>query len=152
VNSHSNAPFRKLCEIAGNLHRSRSIPTTAKRAASSEFEVMDMRSVVLMHGLLRGMGREVPCELLAIKESTADLSDASYSRCSVIEAPENLPDGDYSVVFATHIVAAKKEGGLWLPQTATARALPAIREGRSRSARETAAEAATLRLLGNHVA
>jgi hypothetical protein len=79
-----------------------------------------MRSVVLIHGLLRGMGREVSCEMLAIRDSQSEKSPAVYSRCSVIEAPRDLPDGDYTVMFSGYTVSAKKEGGLWIPDAATA--------------------------------
>jgi len=73
-----------------------------------------MRSVILIHGLLRGMGREAPCEMLAMKE-TAGSGPAVYSRCSVIDAPPELPDGLYAVTFDCGVVAARKDAGLWLP-------------------------------------
>ena len=78
-----------------------------------------MRSVVLIHGLLRGMGREAPCEMLAMKETAPETGREIYSRCSVIDAPHDLPDGLYAVSFSGHVVTARKEGGLWLPENAT---------------------------------
>jgi hypothetical protein len=74
-----------------------------------------MRSVVLIHGLLSGMGREAVCEMLAMKEPLPHNSQTLFSRCSVIEAPQDLPDGDYTVSFSDYIVSTKKECGLWLP-------------------------------------
>jgi hypothetical protein len=73
-----------------------------------------MRSVVLIHGLLRGMGREFPCEMLAMKETVAS-EEPVFSRCSVIEAPIDLPDGLYTVAFDHYVAPARKEAGLWLP-------------------------------------
>ena len=74
-----------------------------------------MRSVVLVHGVLRGMGQEVPCELLAIREAPSAGAPPIFSRCNVIEAPREMPDGDYTVTFSGYIVPARREGGLWLP-------------------------------------
>lgn len=74
-----------------------------------------MRSVVLIHGLLTGMGHHEPCEMLAIKESVSGTTREIFSRCSVIDAPQGLPDGDYVVSFNGYSVTARKEGGLWMP-------------------------------------
>jgi len=81
-----------------------------------------MRSVVLIHGSLTGMGHQAPCEMLAMKESTPGTSQLVFSHCSVIDAPLELPDGDYTVSFNEYVVSAKKEGGLWMP---TEKAMPA---------------------------
>jgi hypothetical protein len=74
-----------------------------------------MRSVVLIRALLKGMGHETPCEMLAMRESTAGSPQVIFSRCSVIDAPQELPDGDYAVSFDDYSVPARKEGGLWMP-------------------------------------
>src|SRR5580704_14915620 len=74
-----------------------------------------MRSVVLIHGLLRGMESEAACEMLAMKEAESGKGPVLYSRCSVIDAPMDLPDGDYTVSFNGCVVSARKEGGLWMP-------------------------------------
>jgi hypothetical protein len=81
-----------------------------------------MRTVVLIHGLLRGMGREELCEMLAMKESPSSAGPANFFRCSVIDAPHDLPDGTYSVSFSGYVVFARKEGGLWIPDGTTATA------------------------------
>ena len=73
-----------------------------------------MRSVVLIRGVLQGMGRESGCEMLAMKDKHAETGECSYSRCSVIEAPADLPDGDYTVSFERCTVKVVREGGLWL--------------------------------------
>jgi len=61
------------------------------------------------------MGQHEPCEMLAIKESGSGGGQEVFSRCSVIDAPQALPDGDYLVSFNGFSVAARKEGGLWVP-------------------------------------
>ena len=86
-----------------------------------------MRSVVLIHGLLQGNGRQEPCEMLAMRDVPTTPGPAVYSRCSVIEAPENLPDGEYTVTFGGHIVPARKEAGLWVPDETTAAAVAPTR-------------------------
>jgi len=53
--------------------------------------------------------------MLAMKESVTGTSQLVFSHCSVIDAPLDLPDGDYSVSFNEYVVSAKKEGGLWMP-------------------------------------
>lgn len=89
-----------------------------------------MRSVVLIHGLLRGMGHEGACEMLAIRESQTGGGSPVYSRCSVIDAPAGLPDGDYTVAFDGLLVPTKKESGLWVPDGATSPAALAPVESR----------------------
>ena len=59
-----------------------------------------MRFAVLIKGILKGMGREAACELLATKNVVAEASRPVYSHCAVIEAPTDLPDGEYEVYFA----------------------------------------------------
>lgn len=87
-----------------------------------------MRSVVLIHGLLIGMGYEVPCEMLALRESQSGSRQVAYSRCSVIDAPSQLPDGGYTVTFGGYVVAARKQAGLWVPDEVADPVLPMHRE------------------------
>jgi hypothetical protein len=77
-----------------------------------------MRSLAHMQGLLRGMGREVRCEMLAIREEGSEAGQPVFSRCSVIETAEDLPDGAYTLAFDGYVVSVRKEGGLWIPQDA----------------------------------
>lgn len=69
----------------------------------------------MIRGLLEGMGLATRCEMLAMKEHPAEADKPLYSRCCVIDAPADLPDGVYQVTFAGHTVEARKEAGLWLP-------------------------------------
>ncbi len=73
-----------------------------------------MRSVVLIHGVLRGMGLESECEMLALKATDSESRSVTYSRCSVIQTASDLPDGEYTLTFAGTSVIARREGGLWL--------------------------------------
>jgi hypothetical protein len=73
-----------------------------------------MRFAVLSKGVLRGMGREEVCELLATKTVLAEASQASYSHCAIIEAPSDLPDGDYEVEFADEVAVTSLRDGSWM--------------------------------------
>ncbi|HTW47542.1 MAG TPA: hypothetical protein VMD92_06325 [Acidobacteriaceae bacterium] len=75
-----------------------------------------MRSVVLICGVLRGMGHEAGCEMVAIKDKPPDSPRPIYSRWSVIDAPRDLPDGRYTVSFENYTVPVRREGGLWLAE------------------------------------
>lgn len=72
-----------------------------------------MRFAVLMSGMLRGMGHETACELLATKTISPETSRAVYSHCAIIEAPIDLPDGDYEVEFSGEVAITRKQGGSW---------------------------------------
>ena len=81
-----------------------------------------MRFAVLMKGILRGMGHEAPCELLATKTVVPEASRPVYSHCAIIEAPATLPDGDYEVEFSGEVAVTRLQPGYWLvgrvmPQT-----------------------------------
>jgi hypothetical protein len=72
-------------------------------------------SVVLVRGVLRGMGRESTCEMLAYWQKHPETHRTVYSRCSVIGAASDLPDGEYTVAFRGGLAVVRREGGLWLP-------------------------------------
>jgi hypothetical protein len=73
-----------------------------------------MRFAVLSKGLLRGMGREVNCELLATKTVVPEAPQPVYSHCAIIEAPRDLPDGDYEVEFAGEVAITSLHEGTWM--------------------------------------
>jgi hypothetical protein len=73
-----------------------------------------MKSVVLVHGVIWGMGHESACEMLALKETDSVTRRTTFSRCSVIRASSDLPDGEYIVAFQGNSVSARRECGLWL--------------------------------------
>jgi hypothetical protein len=51
-----------------------------------------------------------------MKEWSGDSGHISYSRCCVLDAPPEIPDGNYTVFFDRHRVSAIRQGGLWLPE------------------------------------
>ncbi len=67
-----------------------------------------------MKGILRGMGREVACELLATKTVVPEASRPVYSHCAIIDAPCDLPDGDYEVEFSSEVAITRLENGSWM--------------------------------------
>jgi hypothetical protein len=73
-----------------------------------------MRFAVLMKGILRGMGHEAACELLATKTVVPEASLPDYSHCAIIEAPLDLPDGDYEVEFSGEVGIVRRQRGSWL--------------------------------------
>lgn len=79
-----------------------------------------MRSVVRLRGWLRGMEHESSCVLLAWKETLHSEEALGafryvYSDLQVLDAPPNLPDGEYEVSFGDLTVSAVKRSGMWLP-------------------------------------
>ena len=66
------------------------------------------------------MLRDAECDVLARKvplgpSSAGGPADFTYSDCAVIEAPSDLPDGEYIIYFDRHTVAITRERGYWLP-------------------------------------
>ncbi len=72
-----------------------------------------MRFAVLLKGVLRGMGRKSECELLATKSVLPGNSRPTYSHCAVIDAPSDLPDGDYEVEFESEVAVTHLQDGCW---------------------------------------
>ena len=76
--------------------------------------------IVLLHGYVKGMRRDAQCDILARRVPDAPRTgpgspDYTYSDCAIIDAPADLPDGEYMVYFDRHTVAATKERGSWVP-------------------------------------
>lgn len=92
-------------------------------------------TIVLVRGVARGMAREAPCELLARKRLLPGLDSHGrkryeYTQCSVLQAPSDLPDGEYVVTTEDgHSIATAKMYGHWL--LATAESTPADRKERA---------------------
>lgn len=60
------------------------------------------------------MGREVGCELIATKSVVPEAARPVYSHCAIIEAPVDLPDGDYEVEFGGEVANTRRQNGSWL--------------------------------------
>lgn len=84
---------------------------------------MNLGAIVLLHGTVKGMGREAECEILArravmpVGPVTASSQSSAYTDCSVIGAPHDLPDGEYTVQFECHTFRATRHHGLWLSRS-----------------------------------
>ena len=93
--------------------------------------------IVLLHGQLRGMGREEGCDLLARRkapeEGTGPQMPVEYSDCVILNAPADLPDGDYILLFAGHSIVAARVHGLWASIGTAARDKTADRLGAGRT-------------------
>lgn len=59
------------------------------------------------------MGHQAACELLATKTVSPEVARAVYSHCAVIEAPVDLPDGDYEIEFSDNVAITRKQNGAW---------------------------------------
>jgi hypothetical protein len=77
-----------------------------------------MSSFVLLRAILKGMGHEVECDVIArqlapdTRETVSPLS--KYSNCSVLTAPADLPDGKYTVHLDSSVFTAFRRSGHWL--------------------------------------
>ena len=65
------------------------------------------------------MSRTATCEVLARKipldpNLKPGSHEYTYSDCTVIDAPTDLPDGEYLVHFDDHVIAATKKDAYWL--------------------------------------
>ncbi len=77
-----------------------------------------MGKVVLIRGELCGMERQTRCQVLARKHSIeSGLRGPGYSEGFVLNAPEDLPDGVYTVTFDGHSLGAVRHHGIWLTTT-----------------------------------
>jgi hypothetical protein len=63
-------------------------------------------------GVLRGMNREASCRLRIWQESSS--TGRVYLRCAIMEEPEDLLDGSYTLFFGGHRVSTRKWEGHWL--------------------------------------
>lgn len=71
-------------------------------------------SMVLLRGLLRGMGHESACDILARRVKGAGSRSVTYVDCSILSAPSELPDGDYVACFDGHSALACRTRGIWV--------------------------------------
>jgi len=67
---------------------------------------------VLLRAILKVMGRDVACEVLSRRLGIEP--SPVFSDCSLIGAPDDLPDGDYEIEFEGIRATATKLRGLWI--------------------------------------
>ena len=72
-----------------------------------------IREAVLVGGVLRGMGCEAPCTVIAVKISLPTLDDWEYVSADVVQAPYELPAGDYEVSFEGRRLKVHKTAHGW---------------------------------------
>lgn len=79
---------------------------------------MNKGTLVLLHGIVRGMGQEADVEVLTrrVQDHNAEsgLSAYKYVDCTVIGGPATLPDGDYITSFAGFSAITTRRHGIWL--------------------------------------
>jgi hypothetical protein len=66
----------------------------------------------LLSATLRGVERAVECEVLARRLGIEPAP--IYSDCTVIGAPDDMPDGEYEIEFEGVRATAMKQRGVWL--------------------------------------
>jgi hypothetical protein len=67
--------------------------------------------VVLLPALVKGMGHESQCEVLTRRRGSDP--GPAYSDCTIIGAPDDLPDGEYVVEFENVLAATTRYLGVW---------------------------------------
>jgi len=92
----------------------------------------------MMSGVLRGMGRQAKCQVLATKSVVDDLTPPTYAHCSIMDAPSDMPEGDYELEFEHEVAVVRLQDRSWtvcptLPHTlAEAKAFIASGNGQPR--------------------
>ena len=67
---------------------------------------------VLVHGSLRGMQRQENCDVIARRRNRE--TGFEYVGGFIVNAPPDLPEGEYQVEFEGHKMRATKRGGHWI--------------------------------------
>lgn len=79
-----------------------------------------MGMIVLVRGSLKGMNRVAECEVVAMKRTIVNTRksrnhyDEVYTEFAIVEAPPDLPDGEYLVRVGRQTLSAHLCRGLWL--------------------------------------
>lgn len=72
-----------------------------------------IRESVLILGILHGVGVQSPCVVKAIKISIPKLDVFEYVTAEIAEAPADLPEGHYELVFEGRKMQVDRESGSW---------------------------------------
>ena len=73
---------------------------------------LNREGVVLARRLV-GMGRQEDCTFNAEKVSLPGTILSHFSKCNVHNAPSDLPDGEYLVLFEGGMIPFHKQGRVW---------------------------------------
>lgn len=122
---------------AGNIaQRAAAAPIVASHPCSEGMKLIS-GTICLLPATLTGMGRRAKCEVLVRRRTTVSQGKIpqfgyTYTDCSIIHAPADLPDGDYVLRFGGFYLRADCRGGHWLPngepqrETEADSAIPAV--------------------------
>ncbi len=100
-------------------HNRGGFPTTKEPPAggccsTKKGKPMSLRRSVVLHGMLRGQGRERMCRITAVRVTLpGDPAISEYADISVADT-DNFPDGDYEVAVAGRTIRLKREDGFYL--------------------------------------
>jgi hypothetical protein len=75
--------------------------------------IKSSRQTVTLLAKLKGMGREVPCMVSAVKLSLPEFRITGFVQCDVLQAPDNLPDGEYFLILEGRPMLVQRENGVW---------------------------------------
>ena len=81
-----------------------------------------VKTRVIVNALLHGKGLVIACHARA--NALSDHSPAT--RCSILKAPQNLPDGIYEVRFLDQSAFVRRENGVWADGVSWPTASPAL--------------------------
>ena len=72
------------------------------------------RQAVGLSGRLRGMGRDVPCTVIAVKVTLPGTEVYDYVRPMIADEPKDLPNGLYKVGFDGRTISVQRRDGAWI--------------------------------------
>ena len=78
-----------------------------------EVSVVSIREAVLLEGVLQGMNLEARCTVRAVKVTLPKLDIWEYVAANVVQAPHDLPAGNYEVLFEGRRVKVYKTARGW---------------------------------------
>lgn len=72
------------------------------------------RESVALPARLIGMGRELDCQVRAIKVSLPGTAEYNFIRPIICDVPADLPDGLYSITFGGKTERVQRQHGAWI--------------------------------------
>jgi len=75
--------------------------------------IKSSEEIVILSAELKGMGRETPCTVSAVKVTLPEYRITGFVRCNIVEAPDDLPDGDYIVSLDGRALRVQRQHGEW---------------------------------------
>lgn len=72
-----------------------------------------IREAVLVYGVLRGVDIQSPCVVRAVKVSIPRLDVLEYVKAEIADAPADLPEGHYELLFEGRKMRVNRCSGDW---------------------------------------